>query len=139
MDYGIPYPLPARAIPAWDTMSAAQRLRPRVAKSRTKIAVPKRGKRLSTESHGALAAANHVKPSSELVATRVWSQRAVRTREAEMAALCRRHASRWADAIREGLDPDIARFIRDQAAAWRLLATAYARSAGDSSIGPADA
>jgi hypothetical protein len=43
-----------------------------------------------------------------------------------MAALCRRRASDWADAIRDGLDPDIARFIRDQATAWRLLANTYA-------------
>ena len=45
---------------------------------------------------------------------------------AHMAALCRRRASDWADAIRDGLDPDIARFIRDQATAWRLLANTYA-------------
>jgi hypothetical protein len=31
--------------------------------------------------------------------------------------------SKWAGALREGLDPDIARFIQDQAAARRLLAT----------------
>ncbi len=60
------------------------------------------------------------------------SRRAARiAREKEMAALCRCRASRWADAMREGLDPDIARFIRDQAAAWRLLASSYARSARD--------
>jgi hypothetical protein len=46
-----------------------------------------------------------------------------------MAALCHRRASKWAEAIREGLDPDIARFIQDQAAAWRLVAANYARSA----------
>ena len=50
--------------------------------------------------------------------------------EPRMAALCHRRASKWADAIREGLDPDIARFIRDQAAAWQLLATSYGRFAG---------
>ena len=46
--------------------------------------------------------------------------------EQRMAALCRRHASDWVDAIRDGLDPDIARFVRDQATAWRLLANSYA-------------
>ena len=45
-----------------------------------------------------------------------------------MAALCHRRASKWADALREGLDPDIACFIRDQAVAWQFLAT-YATSA----------
>ncbi len=60
------------------------------------------------------------------------SRRAARiAKEQELAALCRRRASRWADALREGLDPDIARFIRDQAAAWRLLASSYARSMRD--------
>jgi hypothetical protein len=56
-----------------------------------------------------------------------------------MAALCQRRALRWADAIREGLDPDIARFVRDQAAAWRLLASSYACSAREGLVGPADA
>jgi hypothetical protein len=51
--------------------------------------------------------------------------------EQRLAALCHRRASKWAEAIREGLDHDIARFIRDQAAAWQLLAASYARSAGD--------
>jgi hypothetical protein len=53
-----------------------------------------------------------------------------------MAALCHRRVSKWADAIRDGLDPDIARFIRDQTAAWQLLATNYAGSAGDDLIEP---
>jgi hypothetical protein len=66
------------------------------------------------------------------VAMRLSSRRAARiANEQRMVALCHRRASKWADAIREGLDPDIARFIRDQAAAWQLLATSYARSAGD--------
>jgi hypothetical protein len=56
-----------------------------------------------------------------------------------MAALCLRRASQWAAAIREGLDPDIACFVRGQAAAWRLLATTYARSARDALAEPADA
>jgi hypothetical protein len=43
-----------------------------------------------------------------------------------MAALCHRRASNWADAIRDGLDPDIDLFVRGQAAAWRLLADSYA-------------
>jgi hypothetical protein len=55
-----------------------------------------------------------------------------------LAALCHRRASLWADAIREGLDPDIARFVRDQAAAWRLVATSYTRFAGDALAGRAD-
>jgi hypothetical protein len=49
--------------------------------------------------------------------------------EQRMAALCLLRASKWADAIREGLDPDIARFIRDQAAAWRLMAASSTLSA----------
>jgi hypothetical protein len=66
------------------------------------------------------------------VAMRLSSRRAARiANEQRMAALCHHRASKWADAIREGLDPDIARFIRDQAVAWQLLATSYARSAGD--------
>jgi hypothetical protein len=66
------------------------------------------------------------------VAMRLSSRRVARiANEQRMAALCHCRASKWADAIREGLDPDIARFIREQAAAWQLLATSYARSAGD--------
>jgi hypothetical protein len=45
---------------------------------------------------------------------------------ARMAVLCQRRASDWAEAIRDGLDPDIVRFVRDQAAAWQLLANSYA-------------
>jgi hypothetical protein len=64
------------------------------------------------------------------VAIRLSSRRAARIAdEQRMVALCNRRASQWAGAIREGLDPDIARFIQDQAAAWQLLATSYARSA----------
>jgi hypothetical protein len=60
------------------------------------------------------------------VAIRPLSRRAARiANEQRLAALCQRRASKWADAIREGLDPDIARFIRDQAAAWQLLADSY--------------
>jgi hypothetical protein len=58
--------------------------------------------------------------------------------EQRLATLCRCRASKWADAIREGLDPDIARFIRAQAAAWQLLAMSYARSAGNDLIEPGD-
>jgi hypothetical protein len=66
------------------------------------------------------------------IAMRLSSRRAARVaNEQRMATLCHRRASKWADAIREGLDPDIARFIRDQAAAWQLLATSYARFAGE--------
>jgi hypothetical protein len=49
--------------------------------------------------------------------------------EERMAALCRRRASDWAGTIRDGLDPNIARFVRDQAAAWHLLASSFAHSA----------
>src|ERR1700677_904573 len=41
-----------------------------------------------------------------------------------------------ASAIREGLDPDIVRFARDQAAAWQLLSASQARSARDALIPP---
>ena len=68
-----------------------------------------------------LATANCAEPQSPKIA----AKRSVPGR-AHMAALCRRRASDWADAIRDGLDPDIARFIRDQATAWRLLANTYA-------------
>ncbi len=64
------------------------------------------------------------------VAIRLSSRRAARrAHNQRMAALCHRRASKWAEAIREGLDPDIARFIQDQAAAWQLVAASYARSA----------
>jgi hypothetical protein len=65
------------------------------------------------------------------IAIGLSSRRAVRTAsEQRLAYLCYHRAYKWAEAIREGLDPDIARFIRDQVAAWQLLATSYARSAG---------
>jgi hypothetical protein len=58
------------------------------------------------------------------------SKRAVGTAtEQRMLVLCLRRASAWADAVREGLDPDIARFMRDQAVAWQFLATSFASSA----------
>ncbi len=78
------------------------------------------------------APSNRAKPQSpQFVAKRFASGRALRVaNEQRLAALCHRRASKWANAIREGLDPDIACFIRDQAAAWQLLATSYARSAG---------
>jgi hypothetical protein len=61
------------------------------------------------------------------VAMRLSSRRAARiANERRMAAICQRRAAAWADALRDGLDPDIARFIRDQAAAWQLLANSYA-------------
>jgi hypothetical protein len=63
-------------------------------------------------------------------ALRPLSRHAARIANEQLAALCHRRASKWADAIREGLDPDIARFIRDQAAAWQLLANSYGRFAG---------
>jgi hypothetical protein len=50
--------------------------------------------------------------------------------ESRLASACYRRASRWADAVREGLDPDIARFIRDQAAAWQLIANELAGRGG---------
>ena len=65
------------------------------------------------------------------VALRPLSRHAARiANEQRLAVLCQRRASKWADAIREGLDPDIARFIRDQVAAWQLLANSYGRFAG---------
>jgi len=115
-----PYRLPTRAIPGCDAMIPAH---PRIAATcRAKVIVAKR---------------SETKPLSEPVAKGVSSRRAARiAEEREMAALCQRRAALWADAIRKGLDPDIARFIRDQAAAWRLLESAYASSVGDPSIGP---
>jgi hypothetical protein len=141
MAYETPHHLPARAIPACDAMSAAPRLRlPIAATSRAYVPALKRSESRSAERRGTLAIVNHAEPSSELVAKPSSSGRTARiAKEQEMAALCQRRASLWADAIREGLDPDIARFVRDQAAAWQLLATSYARSARDASGGPADA
>jgi hypothetical protein len=131
MAYDPPYRWAARTVRPCDIMSAAQRLHPPfAAKSLPEIPAPKQSKTPSAASRGTFAIANHAKPSSGLVANRFSSRRAARiAKEQEMAALCRRRASLWGDAIREGLDPDIARFVRDQAAAWRLLATSYARSA----------
>jgi hypothetical protein len=86
------------------------------------------------------AVVNEAKPSSEFVATRSSPERGARiAKEQEMAALCQRRASLWADSIRNGLDPDIARFVRDQATAWRLLADSYALSAREASGESADA
>ena len=78
-------------------------------------------KSVPIEARAKLAAANNAEPQSP----KIVAKRSVAGR-AHMATLCRRRASDWADAIRDGLDPDIARFIRDQAAAWRLLANNYA-------------
>jgi hypothetical protein len=132
-----PYPLRGAA-PACDT---AQRLRrPIAAISRAEIPTPKRSETLLAERRATSAVANEVNASSEIAAKRSSSWRAARTaEEQELAALCQRRASRWGDAIRESLDPDIARFVRDQAAAWQLLATTYACSARDALAGPADA
>lgn len=128
MAYERPYHPPARAT-ARDKMCAAQRLRPPIsAKSRAKITAPELSETLSAEPPAMLAAVNHAKPQSpELVAKRFASRRAARiANEQQLAALCYRRASRWADAICEGLDPDIARFVCDQVAAWQLLASSYA-------------
>jgi hypothetical protein len=82
------------------------------------------------------AGENDAKPSSKVVAKRSSPGRVTRiAKEQEMAALCQRRASLWADAIRNGLDPDIARFIRDQATAWWLLANSYALSAREGAGG----
>jgi hypothetical protein len=82
------------------------------------------------------AVVNDAKPSSKVVARRSSSEPGPRiAKEQEMAALCQRRASLWADSIRNGLDPDIARFVRDQATAWRLLANSYALSAREAAGG----
>ncbi len=124
-----------------DATSAAQRLRPPVtATSRAKMPTPKPRETSLAERRATSAAANEVDACSEIAAKGSSSRRAARiAKEQELAALCRRRASRWADAIRDGLDPDIARFVRDQAAAWRLLAISYAWSGRDALAGPADA
>jgi hypothetical protein len=121
-------------------MSAAPRLRrPFAAKSPPEIPAPRQSKTPSAAPRVTFAIANHAEPSSEVVANRFSSRRAARiAKDQELAALCHRRASLWADAIREGLDPDIARFVRDQAAAWRLVATSYTRFAGDALAGRAD-
>jgi hypothetical protein len=133
MAYEPPHHLASRAIPAGDRTSAAQRLRqPTAAKSRPKIIASKQSETLPAERSATFAVAYLGEPSSELAAKRHSSRRAARSaKEQELAALCHRRASLWADAIREGLDPDIARFVRGQAAAWRLVATSYTRSAKD--------
>jgi hypothetical protein len=109
--------------------------------SRAKIAAQKPGESRSAEGRLKVAIANQAEPSSGLVGAKRFSpRRAARiAKEREMAALCQRRAFLWADAIREGLDPDIARFVRDQAAAWRLLASNYARSATDDLVESVDA
>jgi hypothetical protein len=133
MDYGTPDDLPAYALPASDTISADRRLGPRIAaKSRAKITAPKQSETRSAERHPTFAGANPAKPFSPRRAARI-------AKEQEFAALCHRRAFLWADAIREGLDPDIAHFVRGQAAAWQLLATSYASSARDALAGPAGA
>jgi hypothetical protein len=50
--------------------------------------------------------------------------------ENQLALACYRRASRWVDAVREGLDTDIARFIRDLAMAWQLIANELAGRGG---------
>jgi hypothetical protein len=77
-------------------------------------------KSVVAEARAKLMGANYAEPQS----SKVVAKRSV-SRLARMAARCQRRASDWADAIRDGLDPDIARFVRDQAAAWRLLANSY--------------
>jgi hypothetical protein len=89
--------------------------------SATRSRAPKPNKTVSAEPGANLPAANHAKLQSPYIV----GKRSVSGR-ARMAALCQRRASNWADAIRDGLDPDIARFVRDQATAWRLLANSYA-------------
>jgi hypothetical protein len=108
--------------------------------SHTRIPVSKRSGTQSAKGRATFAAVNEAKPSSELVAKHSSAGRGARVaKEQEMAALCQRRASLWADAIRNGLDPDIARFIRDQATAWRLLANSYALSAREAAGESADA
>jgi hypothetical protein len=135
------YEPPARTVRPCDTVSAPPRLRqPLATKPRSDTPAPKQSKTPSAARRVTFAIANHAKPSSELVAKGVSSRRAARiAKEQELAALCHRRASLWADAIREGFDPDIARFVRDQAAAWQSLATNYARPATEAPGGQADA
>ncbi len=135
------YEPPARTVRPCDTVSASARLgQPLAEKSRPDTPAPKQSKTPSAARCVTFATANHAKPSSELDAKGVSCRRAARiAREHELAALCQRRASLWADTIRAGLDPDIARFVRDQSAAWHLLATNFARSATDAPNGQADA
>jgi hypothetical protein len=81
----------------------------------------KRSKTASAKTRANLTADKGAKPQSP----RIVAKRSMPGR-ARMAPLCQRRAADWADALRDGLDPDIARFIRDQAAAWQLLADSYA-------------
>ena len=129
------------AVSACDSMSAAKRLRPpTTAMSRAKMTTPKPSETSLSERRATSAAANEVDACSEIAAKGSSSRRAARiAKEQELAAFCHRRASLWANAIRNGFDPDIARFVRDQAAAWHLLATNYARSAADAPGGQADA
>lgn len=85
-----------------------------------------------------LAAADRGKPQPhELFPKLFTSRRTARiANDQELAARCYRRGSHWADVIREGLDPDIARFVHDQAVAWQLLSGSYARSTRDALIGP---
>jgi hypothetical protein len=139
MAYDPPYRWAAGTVRPCDIRSAAQRLHPPfAAKALPEFPAPKQSKTPSAPPHVTFAIANHAEPSFGLVTKR--SRRAACiAKEQELAALCRRRASLWGDAIREGLDPDIARFVRDQAAAWQLLATSYARSAREALAGRADA
>ena len=135
-----PYQWPISTVRPCDIMSAAPRFRPPLAsKSLPEIPAPRQSKTPSAGPRVTFAIANHAEPSSGVVANRFSSRRAARiAKEHELAALCHRRACLWADAIREGLDPDIARFVRSQAAAWQLLATSYARSATGVPGGQAD-
>jgi hypothetical protein len=96
---------------------------------------------ISAEPRVDLAAEKGAKPQSpELIAKRFATRRAARIANDQLsAARCYHRACHWADAIREGLDADIARFARDQVAAWQFLSASYARSARDALIGPEDA
>jgi hypothetical protein len=127
MDDVTPYRISAYVLPAHETTSADRRVGPCIApKSRAKITVPKQSEKRSAMRPVTSASAKPAKPSPELIAKGGSSRRAsgVATEE-ELAVLCQRRASLWANAIREGLDPDIAQFVRSQAAAWQLLATCH--------------
>lgn len=84
---------------------------------------------ISAEPRAELAAEKGAKPQSpKLIAERFATRRAARIADDQiLAARCYHRAANWADAIRDGLDPDIARFACDQAAAWQLLSASYAR------------
>jgi hypothetical protein len=106
---------------AFDSRSAQRFQRPVAAKSRLKGSTAKRRN-----------ATHNVKPRPDHVRAKCSASRRVDAgaRESQLAVACYRRASRWADAVREGLDPDIARFIRDQAAAWQLIANELAGRGG---------